>query len=81
MSKEAWKLWKQSSRSIRTINLYIWEMPEFFDICLFSEHVQYVIHVMCYTVPNSNVISFNLHQRFAVIHRAVARQELSYATR
>lgn len=81
MSKEAWKLWKQSSRSVRAINLYIWEMADFFDICLFSEHIQYVVPVMCYMAPNVNVISCNLHQRFVVIHRAVARQELSYATR
>lgn len=81
MSKEAWKLWKQSSRSVRAINLYIWEMPYFFDICLFSEHIQYVVSVTCYTAPNVKLISFNLHQRFVVIHRTVARQELSYATR
>lgn len=63
MSKEAWKLWKQSSRSVRTINLYIWELPDFFNICLFSEHIQYVVPVMWYTVPNVNILSFNLHQR------------------
>lgn len=81
MSKEAWKLWKQSSRSVRAINLYIWELQDFFNICLFSEHMQYVVPVMCYREPNGNVISFNLHQRIVVIHRAVVRQELSYATR
>lgn len=59
----------------------IWELQDVFDIRLFSEHIQYVVPVMCYRAPNVNVISFNLHQRFVVIHRAVARQELAYATR